>query len=123
MVYIESMSRRQNATLWAAGTESTSTGRKKVLASVAIKVRWEDEEHDVLGAGGETIKAHTLVVVDRDIAIGSLMWLGKRANWTAAVGDLKEVVSFSKVPNIKGTRFRRVVSLIRYSNALPPIQT
>lgn len=123
MVYIESTSRRQDATLWPAGTESTSISRKKVLANIAIKVRWEDKKQDALDASGETIKVDALAVVDRDIAIGSLMWLGKRANWTAATGDLKEVVSFSKIPNLKGTRFRRVVGLIRYSDDLPPIQT
>jgi hypothetical protein len=123
MVYIESTSRRQDATLWAAGTETTSIGRKKVLASVAVEVRWEDREQDALNAEGETIRVDALAVVDRDIAIGSLMWLGKRANWTATIGDLKEVVTFSKVPNLKGTRLRRVVGLIRYSDDLPPIQT
>lgn len=123
MVYIESTSRRQDATLWAAGTESTSIGRKKVLANIAVKVRWEDREQDALDASGETIRVDALAVVDRDVAIGSLMWLGKRANWTAATGDLKEVVTFSKVPNLKGTRFRRVVGLIRYSEDLPPVQT
>lgn len=123
MVYIESTSRRQDATLWAAGTESTSTGRKKVLANTAIKVRWEDREQDALNAVGETIRVDALAVVNRDIAIGSLMWLGKRANWTATTGDLKEVVTFSKVPNLKGTRFRRTVGLVRYSDDLPPIQT
>lgn len=123
MVYIESMSLRQDATLWAAGTESTSIGRKKVLANTAIKVRWEESEQDALDAEGETIRVDALAVVDQDIAIGSLMWLGKRANWTVATGELKEVVTFSKIPNLKGTRFRRTVGLIRYSNDLPPIQT
>ncbi len=123
MVYIEFTSRRQDATLWAAGTESTEIGRKKVLANVAIKVRWEDREQDALDASGETIRVDALAVVDRDVAIGSLMWLGKRADWSTATGDLKEVVTFSKVPNLKGTRFRRVVGLIRYSDDLPPIQT
>lgn len=123
MVYIESMSLRQDATLWAAGTESTSIGRKKVLANTAIKVRWEESEQDALDVEGETIRVDALAVVDQDIAIGSLMWLGKRANWTVATGELKEVVTFSKIPNLKGTRFRRTVGLIRYSNDLPPIQT
>ena len=122
MVYIETMSRRQKATLWAAGTESTSIGRKKVLPSVEISVRWEDKEQDALNAEGETIRVDSLVVVDRDVAVGSLMWLGEKADWTTSAGNLREVLSFSKVPNIKGTRFRRTVGLIRYSDDLPPIQ-
>lgn len=123
MVYIESMGRNQKATYWAAGTGSTSLGRKKVLASTEIDVRWEDREQDALGPDGETIRVDSVAVVAQDIEVGSILWLGKRADWTSAVGNLKEVVSFSKVPNLKGTRFRRIVGLVRYRDALPPIQT
>lgn len=123
MVYIETTSRKQKAVLWPAGTDSTSTGRKKVLANTEIKVRWEDREQDALNVEGETIRVDATAVVDRDIEVGSLMWLGAKADWTALTGNLKEVVSIGKIPNLKSTRFRRVVGLVRYSDDLPPIQT
>lgn len=122
MVYIETTGRKQKATLWAAGTESTSIGQKKVLAAVEIDVRWEEKQQDALNEQGETIRVDALVVVGQDIAVGSLMWLGELADWSAATGNLKEVVAFSKIPSLKGTRFRRTVSLVRYSESLPPIQ-
>ena len=123
MVYIESASRRQKATYWAAGTTSTSAGQKKVQASIEIKVRWEDKEQDALNAQGETIRVDAVAVVNRDIEVGSIMWLGAKRDWTTATGNLKKVISFSKIPNIKGTRFRRVVGLERFSESLPTIET
>jgi len=122
MVYIETMGRKQKATYWAAGTTYTDTGQLKITASIEISVRWEDKEQEALDGQGNTIRMDAVVVVDRDIGVGSLMWLGEKADWIAATGGLYEVVSFSKVPNLKGTRFRRVVGLIRYSESLPPLE-
>ena len=83
MVYLETTSRRQRATYWPAGTTSTSTGQKKVQAPIEIKVRWEDKEQDALNAEGEVIRVDASAVVDRDIEVGSIMWLGRKRDWTA----------------------------------------
>jgi len=123
MVYLETASRHQKATYWAAGTETTDDGRKKVLAATEITVRWNNKQSDAIAPEGELIRVDATVVVDRDVEIGSLMWLGEKADWSASVGGLNEVVTFSKVPNVKGTRYRRVVGLVRYSDSLPPIET
>lgn len=121
MVYIESMGRTQKAVLWAAGTTSTSIGRKKVSAAVEIDVRWENVQRDALGDDGETIVTDATVQVYQDVAVGSLVWLGELADWSTSVGGLHEVVTVGKIPNLKGTRFRRILGVIRYSNSLPPI--
>ena len=123
MVYIETTHLHQKATYWAAGTTSTSIGQKRVQAAIEIDVRWEDGESDALNAEGETIRIDATAVVDRDIEVGSIMWLGEKADWTSSTGNLREVVSFSKIPNLKGTRYRRVVGLVKYSDNLPPIQS
>jgi len=122
MVRIETTSRRRKAVLYASDDAPlTSIGQKKVAAAVELDVRWEEKQTDALNARGETIKVDVTVVVNQDITVGSLMWLGAKDDLPSPVTDLKEVVSFSKTPNIKGTKFRRVVGLIRYSNSLPPI--
>lgn len=123
MVRLESASRRQKATLWPAGTESTSAGQKKVAAAVEIDVRWEDKEEDALDEKGEVIRIDAAVIVNQNIEVGSLMWLGRKRDWSETVGNLREVVSFSKIPTLKGKRFRRVAGLKRFSDTLPPIQT
>lgn len=123
MVKIETTRRRQYAVLWAAGTTYTEIGRKKVQRAVQVEVRWEEKQTDAMNAHGESIRIDATVVVDQDVEIGSLMWLGELADWTSSSGDIYEVVSFSKVPNLKQTRLRRVVGLVRYSDSLPSIET
>lgn len=121
MVYLESMGRKQKAVLWAASTASTSIGRKKVTAAIEIDVRWENSQSDGLDADGETIKFDATVQVYQDVAVGSLLWLGELADWTATTGGLFEVQTVGKIPNLKSTRFRRILGLRRYSDTLPPI--
>ena len=122
MVRFETTSRNQKAVLYASSAAPlTSIGQKKVDAAVELDVRWEEGQSDALDANGEKIRVDALVVVDRDITIGSLMWLGAKDDLPSPVTDLKEVVAFAKIPNEKGTTFRRTVGLIRYSNSLPPI--
>ena len=121
MVRFETTSRTQKAVLYASSTDHTSQGQKKVAAAVELDVRWEEGQSDALNDRGETIRIDATAVVDQDITVGSLVWLGAKDDLPSPVTDLKEVVSFSKIPNQKGTVFRRVVGLIRYSNALPPI--
>jgi len=123
MVRLETASLKQKATLWPAGTDSTSSGQKKVTAAVELDVRWEDKEEDALDSRGEVIRIDATAIVKQDIEVGSLMWLGRKRDWSASVGNLREVVSFSKIPTIKGGRFRRVAGLRRFSDTLPPIQT
>ena len=113
---------KQKATYWAAGATSTSTGKKKVAAAVEIDCRWEDGQSDALNGSGEAIRLDATVVVDRDVAVGSLFWLGEKADWSASVGGLYEAVTFSDTPDIRGKHFRKVVGLIRYNDKLPPIE-
>jgi len=121
MVSIETLGRKQKATYWPSGTTYTDTGQLKVQAAIEIDVRWEDRQQEALDGDGNTIRVDAVVVVDRNIAVGSMMWLGEKADW-ADGEQLNEVVSFDKVPNLKATRYRRVVGLIRYSDSLPPLE-
>lgn len=121
MVRFETTSRHQKAVLYASSTGHTSQGQKKVSAAVELDVRWEEGQSDALNERGETIRVDATVVVDRDITIGSLMWLGAKDDLPSPVTSLKEVVTFSKIPGLKSQVFRRIVGLIRYSDSLPPI--
>lgn len=121
MVRFETTNRHQKAMLYEGSTQHTSQGRKKVKKGFEIDVRWEQRQSDALNEQGEMIKVDATVVVDRDIAVGSLMWLGAEDDLPSPVTELKEVVSSTKIPNLKGSIFRRVVGVIRYSNDLPPI--
>jgi hypothetical protein len=111
---------KQDAVLWAAsGTDDY--GEVTVSAAIGIKVRWERENKEAIDALGATIAFEDAAFVDRDIADGSILWLGKLANLPNQPEDLRQVIQFAKIPDIKGRNFSRVVGLIKFSDALPTI--
>lgn len=114
---------RQKAVLWPARFYD-DYGQPKIDSSVEIKVRWITKRSETLDPQGNTVQLDATVVVDRDIAIGSTMWLGKLADWygTGSGGDASEVmqvVTFAKTPDLKGRAIRREVGLMRFRDSLP----
>lgn len=93
-------------------------GEYKVGSATEIDVRWENKQVEALDPEGNTIAIDALVHVDEDIAIGSVMWLGELDDITDGITWM-EVVTISKVPDLKGRKYRRVVGLKRYSTELP----
>jgi len=116
----ETVNRHQKAVLWAANGYDTY-GDIKVSANVEIDVRWEEKRREILDPQGNSITIEAEIVVDRDITIGSIMWLGNKVDLATPPVDLKQVVAFNKTPDIKGLNYRRTVSVIRFSNELPTI--
>lgn len=116
----ETTSRHQKAVLWAANGV-TDYGKIKVDAAAEIDVRWEEGLQEAVDPNGETIAIDAMVVVDQDVVVGSIMWLGEKDDLATPPVDLKQVVSFNKIPDIKGREFRRTIGLIRFSNKLPAL--
>ncbi|KKN70648.1 hypothetical protein LCGC14_0429210 [marine sediment metagenome] len=117
---IETISRHQKAVLWAANGFD-DFGEPKVDAATEITVRWQEGLQEAVDPNGNTIALDAVVVVNQDVTVGSIMWLGKKDDLASPPVDLKQVVSFSKIPDVKGRVFRRKVGLIRYSNELPAL--
>ena len=109
----------QKAVLWVANGNDTD-GEIKVDAKVEINVRWEDNLSSV-GGQGSSIAIAATVVVDRDIAVNDIMWLGALRDVPATPTNLRQVADFQKIPNVKGRNYRRTVSLVKYSNELPTL--
>lgn len=108
--------RHQKAVLWAAtGNYPDWDGEPEVGAGAEIDVRWEWGKRDGLDARGNTITIEATVVVGQEIAVGSKMWLGKLADYTAGETVLY-VTNYREVPDTKGRKYRRVVSLSRHSD-------
>jgi len=117
----ETASRKQKLVYWAPLTTSTSTGRKKVSSTkVELKVRWVEGQADALNATGETIRLDAQVKVAQDVTIGGIMRLGALVDLPATPTNLFEIVTFKKVPNLKGKSYDRWAGLQRYSDSLPP---
>ncbi len=102
----------------AAGTFD-SDGQQQVMAAVEINVRWERTGRQVAGPRNATITEDSLVVVDRDIVEQSILWLGKFVDLPSTIVNLREVLTFRSIPDLKGRNFRRTVSLIWHSDTLP----
>lgn len=119
----ENSSRYQKAVLWAAGVANgvDDYGEQKVSAAAELDVRWEERRQEALDPNGETIAVDAVAVVDQDIVVGSIMWLGDIDDVATPPVDLKQVVAFNKIPDVKGGRFRQTVGLIRFSNKLPTL--
>ena len=123
MPSLETDCRLQKAVLWEASTtEYEDTGAtRKVAAAVEIDVRWEDTHREGMDPDGNVVAIVSEVVVAQDIVVGSIMWLGSKADLEDPPVGLHKVMGFVKVPDIKGRNYRRVVSLMRYSNSLPTL--
>lgn len=112
MAAIETAFRRQKAVLWPLSSID-GYGEATTSTPIELLVRWVDKKDRMKGPNGEDVETDAQVVVDRDIAIGSLMWLGALVDWTGS-GEVAEVVAKTSTPSLKGTRFRRIVGLRRY---------
>ncbi len=119
----ESSDRKQKAVLWAAtaATGFGDYGGHKVSDPIEIKVRWEERKRESVDANGNTIAVDATVVVDRVIGVGSIVWLGKKVDVASPPVNLKQVVAYQEVPDVKGRKIRRTVLLTRYSDELPTI--
>jgi len=117
----EISSRTQNCVLWPF-SDFDDHGRYTVAAPVDIKVRWEETRREIRKPDGVLVSIESTAYVDRAIVPNSLMWLGTIANLPSTSlfpDNLKQVVTYSDVPDIKGRAHRRMVTLARYSKGPP----
>lgn len=122
MPRLQARRRHQKALLWAASaTDVSDAGARKVSAAIEIDVRWEDVQTEITDSQGNVISVVAKVIVDQDVTIGSIMWLGTHETVADPPVDLKKVVAFSNIPDVKGRSFRKKVMLARFSNTLPTI--
>lgn len=119
---IETACRNQRAVLWmASATAVSDDGKRKVAAAVEIKVRWENRREETTDSQGQAVSVTAEVVVDRDVIVGSILWLGALDDIASPPVNLQKVVAFDKIPDVKGTKYRRTVRLTRHHNTLPPL--
>ena len=121
MPAMETAFRTQYVVLWTGGSLD-NYGQYQVASPVEIKVRWEDTQEEIEDPAGGTIITSSRVVIDRVITVGSIMWKGKLDDLPSSPTNLKRVVSYIEVPDIKGRSSRRVVLLTAYSDTLPPVE-
>lgn len=113
---------KQTAVLWMASGSHSSNGEPTLLAPIELKVRWQEKRSETLDATNDRVATDATVVVDREIKEGSILWKGKLTDHiTGTSTNYKQVVAYSEIPDVKGRKFRRVVTLIKHSNTLPEL--
>jgi len=121
---IESAWRYQKAVLYMANGYD-NYGNPKVDAGIDINVRWEDVTSETVDAKGNTVSIDAVVVVDREIAIGSILWKGRLEDIPGTTGvpdgDLRQVIKYSEIPDTKAQYFRRLVYCMRFKESLPTL--
>jgi len=125
---IEVQNLKQRAVLWmSSGVDNY--GKFTVTTPVEIDCRWEEKRHQSMAPDNTVIAADSTVYVDRVVRQGSIMWKGTLKEWTkllttpAATNPrwLKEVSSYNEIPDIKGRKVQRTVTLTHYNEQLPTI--
>lgn len=113
--------RKQKAVLWPL--EGTDGYGQPVVSDAAVEldVRWVAKRSEVLDPQGRTIAVDATAVVDREIAVGSSMWLGELAAFDPddEDNDVMEVKAYNETPDIKNRVARRTVGLLRRGESLP----
>ena len=117
---IETLNLNQYAILWEASTLD-EYGSKTVESPVEIKVRWEHSKGRTTDNESTTIETSIEVYVDRDIDLGSIMRLGRMVDLPDTPDNLKIVVGFDSIPDLRGKNYQRLVLLEKFSNTLPSI--
>lgn len=116
---LETADRYQNAVL-RQKTGVNAVGQPTLGTAAKVKVRWEDKLTETLDAQGNVVTAAAVVVVDREVTVGSIIWKGTTTSPTDGTTQLYEVISYSEVPDVLNREVRRQVLLNKYSMKMPP---
>ena len=133
----ETLDRLQKAVLWPYLRRSAE-GEPVVGPPVPLMVKWTDQLQNVMDPKGNTITCDATAVVDRDVAIDSIMWLGSLQDLPGALmnqdpgtgfepegvpwaSGLMQVKTMGRASDIKNRFTRRTVGMLRFKNQLPVI--
>ena len=124
MPAMEQMDRNQKAVLLAR-IGSDDYDAPVVSTATELDVRWVQTKTQGIDPQGNTIAYDVSAVVDREIAIDSIMWLGtlEAFNALSDYTDLYQVSNMRIAPSIKGKYKRYTAQLMRYQNKLPKISS
>jgi len=122
MPQIETDLLNQKAVLWAFSGYDAS-GEPTVSAAVEVNVRWNDGRSGGSDPLLQSINVDATAVVDREVAVGSVMWLGTLAAYNSEdpAPTIMQVVGYKATPDVKGRNYRRTVTLVKLSTELPTI--
>lgn len=118
------MDLNDRAVLWAASSVVNQYGQYIVSPTpVELKVRWVAKQSSMLDHQGNTVAVDATAIVDQDVTLGSIMWLGGLRDLptptNVPTSGLMVVKMFNKTGDLKNRNFRRKVGLMRSNDVLP----
>lgn len=126
MPSIETEDLWQTALLWES-IDVNDDGEPIVNGTpIEIPVRWLHRRTKGTDPDGNLVALDAVAIVDRDIPIYSIMWLGAYSEFvgtgSGSAGmftELMQVRTFDDAPDLKNRFIRRSVGLIRFKDQLP----
>ena len=107
----------QMAVYWG-NPQNDGYGGKTFDTPVELRVRWEDKQELFTDAEGREVRSVAVVYSGVDFDLGGFLYLGELDDSgldsnpvPSEVPSAKEIKQFSKVPNLRGTKFVRKVWL------------
>jgi hypothetical protein len=119
---VELQSRCQKVVLWAF-IRAGNHGEPIVAAPVELDVNWNDKRHETMDAQNNVVNADASLIVDRDISAESIVWQGAMVDLPEVPTGLMKVVGFNGVRDIRGHETFRSVSLVRFGDKLPAVES
>lgn len=123
---LEHMDLTDRAVLWVR-VRADRQGFPLVAPQVEIAVRWEEGQIELVDPDGQKMVVDAQIASNRDIVIGSLLWLGSADDLREQFGTagpgagLYEVQFAIKGKDLKGRVTRYEFALKRFRDALPNI--
>jgi hypothetical protein len=103
---------KQTCVYWAPKA-ANRYGEPQYAAPVEVSCRWDDIQEVFVDATGNERVSRAKVMVDRDVALNGVLWLGLIAALTDEANPMKntgflKVMVFQKIPNRRATEFLRI---------------
>jgi hypothetical protein len=117
---METSDLHQTAVLWVA-SGLDDTGTPTLSEPIQIPFRLEVGKKQTGGSNSDTVHYDSIGYVDREIIIGSIIWVGCLKDKPTTPTTLKKVVDYSEIPDVKNRHVRRFVKLITYNDTLPQL--
>jgi len=117
---METSDLHQKAVLWTInGTDDD--GENKVNAAVEISIRWQFKHGEVLDPNGNPIAFDTVAIVDQTLSPGDILWLGALADVASPPINLRQVLTYEEVPDVKNRVSRRRITMMKHGDTLPTL--
>ena len=108
----------QVATMWEA-TLPDNYSEQRVKPPKELKVRWDESIRLLPNPEAANVTGDVTCYVSQSIRLESIMRLGPKLGIPNPPDKLYKVVDYREVPNTKGTKPVRIVTLTSWRKALP----